>query len=257
MAPWRSSSLSKPSLLTKFADKFDNSLVHFRHVNWSHRIQIHTRNDFTIVLEYVHMSRWVIANPPDKNVTATTNPAHSSTFFRGRELIVDVKEVRDGEGAVANTRRACSPGISAVEPYFGAEAAISFWKRGALRSESNIGSSRSNAGVRGGFAARGASYGIESSFSKVEMERSRSCGMRAATRARMSSGLGPVSASFSIEIIAIARSARVSAAVLSPRAMFVSARSPIRTKFSGCSFRNGSSSVRAWLQLSRAAAWSP
>src|SRR6266508_1877432 len=233
----------KPALLTKFADKFDNSLVHFRHVHWFHRIQIHTRNDFTIVLEYMHMSRWVIANPPDKNVTATTNPAHSSTFFRGRELIVDVKEVRDG--AVANTRGACAPGISAVEPYFGAEAATSFWKRGSLRSESNIRSSRSNAGVRGGFAASGPSYGIESSFSKVEMARSRSCGMRAATRARMSSGLGPVSASFATGLIAIARSARVSAAVLSPRAIFVSARSPIRTKFSGCSFRNGSSSVRA------------
>jgi len=32
--------------------------------------------------------------------------------------------------------------------------------------------------VSGGFAAKGASYGIESSFCKVEMERSRSCGMR-------------------------------------------------------------------------------
>ena len=59
-----------------------------------------------------------------------------------------------------------------------------------LRSGSNIGSSRSNAGVSGGFAAKGASYGIESSFSKVAMERSWSP-MRAATRARMSSGLGP------------------------------------------------------------------
>src|SRR5439155_22148915 len=87
------------------------------------------------------------------------------------------------------------------EPYFGAEAAMSFWKRGSFRSESNIGSSRSNAGVIGGFAAKGASYGIESSLVKVEMERSESP-MLAATRARMSSGLGPVSASFSIEITA-------------------------------------------------------
>src|SRR5207249_2255906 len=82
-----------------------------------------------------------------------------------------------------------------AEPYFAADEATSFWKRGSLRSESNIGSSRSNAGVSGGFAARGASYGIESSFSRVEMERSRSCGIRAATRARTSSGRGPVSAS--------------------------------------------------------------
>src|SRR5207249_7678745 len=101
--------------------------------------------------------------------------------------------------------------------YFGVEAAISFWKRGSLRSGSNIGSSRSNAGVIGGFAARGASYGIESSLVKAEMERSESP-ILAATRARISSGLGPISASFSIGIMAIARSARVSAAVLSPRA---------------------------------------
>src|SRR5438552_720450 len=54
------------------------------------------------------------------------------------------------------------------EAYFCAEAAISFWKRGSLRSGSNIGSIRSNAGVSGGFAANGASYGIESSLVKVE-----------------------------------------------------------------------------------------
>src|SRR5439155_19185143 len=95
------------------------------------------------------------------------------------------------------------------EAYFCAEAAISFWKRGSLRSGSNIGSIRSNAGVSGGFAANGASYGIESSLVKVEMARS-GLPTRAAIRARMSSGLAPVSASFSIEIIAIAPSAKVS-----------------------------------------------
>jgi hypothetical protein len=39
-------------------------------------------------------------------------------------------------------------------PYFGAEEAASFWKRGSLRNGSNIGSSWSNEGVSGGFAAR-------------------------------------------------------------------------------------------------------
>src|SRR5439155_17349345 len=136
------------------------------------------------------------------------------------------------------------PAVGHGEPYCDAEAATSFWKRGSLRSGLNIGSSRSNAGVIGGFAARGASYGIESSLVKVVMERSESP-MLAATRARISSGLGPISASFSIGIIAIARSARVSAAVLSPRPILVSARSPSRTKFSGCSLRKGSSSLRA------------
>jgi hypothetical protein len=68
--------------------------------------------------------------------------------------------------------------LAYFEPYFGPEEAISFWKRGSLRSGSNIGSSRSNpprrvnSGVSGGFAARGASCGIESSFSRVEMVRS-------------------------------------------------------------------------------------
>src|SRR5438093_13720113 len=81
--------------------------------------------------------------------------------------------------------------------YFGRADVRSFPKRGSLRSGSNIGSSRSNAGVSGGFAANGASYGIESSFSNVEMERSGSP-IRAATLARISSGLGPVSASLSI-----------------------------------------------------------
>src|SRR4030095_13506307 len=139
------------------------------------------------------------------------------------------------------------------EVYFCAEAATSFWNRGSFRNGSNIGSNLSNAGVSGGFAARGASYGIESSLSNVEMDWSESPA-RAATRARISSDLGPNSASFSIGIMAIARSARVSAAALSPRPMFVSARSPSRKRLSGCSLRKGSSSLRARFQLSRAAA---
>jgi hypothetical protein len=78
-----------------------------------------------------------------------------------------------------------------------------------------------------------ASYGIERSFSNAEMARSGSP-TRAAMRARMSSGLGPVSASLQIGNMASAGSAKVSAAALSPRPIFVSVRSPIRTKFSGC-----------------------
>src|SRR5438128_4329248 len=42
-------------------------------------------------------------------------------------------------------------------PYFvpfGADEATRFWKRGSLRSGSNIGSSRSSAGVSGGFVAK-------------------------------------------------------------------------------------------------------
>src|SRR5207248_6873945 len=48
----------------------------------------------------------------------------------------------------------------------------SFWKRGSLRSGSNIGSSRSSAGVSGTFSASTARPGIESSFCKAAMARS-------------------------------------------------------------------------------------
>src|SRR5512133_186041 len=47
-------------------------------------------------------------------------------------------------------------------PYFGAGEVASFWKRGSFRSGSNIGSSRSNAGVSG-HPAKAPAYGIESS----------------------------------------------------------------------------------------------
>src|SRR5262249_17892692 len=105
--------------------------------------------------------------------------------------------------SAANSRSASAGNIYASQcvcrSYFEAEETTSFWKRGFFRSGSNIGSSRSNAGVRGGFAARGASYGIESSFSKVEIERSGGPAL-AVTRASISIDLGPVRAAFSTRI---------------------------------------------------------
>jgi len=56
--------------------------------------------------------------------------------------------------------------------YLGASEAASFWKRGSFRSGSNIGSSRSSAGVSGTFSASAPLPGIESSFSKAAMARS-------------------------------------------------------------------------------------
>src|SRR5438876_8638983 len=43
--------------------------------------------------------------------------------------------------------------------YFGAGEAASSWKRGSFRSGSNIGSSRSSAGVSGTFSGSGPAYG--------------------------------------------------------------------------------------------------
>src|SRR5207248_7865711 len=70
----------------------------------------------------------------------------------------------------------------------------SFWKRGSFRRGSNMGSSRSSAGVSGTFGGNGPEYGIESSFCKAAMARSGSP-VCAATRARISIGPGPVVAS--------------------------------------------------------------
>jgi hypothetical protein len=77
--------------------------------------------------------------------------------------------------------------------YFAVGEATSFWKRGSFRNGSNIGSSRSSAGVSTAFAAIPPSYGIDSSCCKAAIARSdsRSC---AATRARFSSIPGPVHA---------------------------------------------------------------
>jgi hypothetical protein len=61
----------------------------------------------------------------------------------------------------------------------------SFWKRGSIRSGSNMGSSRSRAGVSGTFSPSAALYGIESTFCKAVTARPRSH-ICAVTRARMS-----------------------------------------------------------------------
>jgi hypothetical protein len=113
-------------------------------------------------------------------------------------------------------------------PHFGGDGATSSWKRGSFRSGSNIGSSRSRAGVSG--AAVSVSTGIDSSFRKAAMARSGSP-ICAATAARTWIGAGPLTASFSIGFAAIARSARANAAALLPRPIFVSARAPSRLKF--------------------------
>src|SRR5205085_6693562 len=110
---------------------------------------------------------------------------------------------------------------------FGVDEPTSFWKRGSFRSGSNIGSSRSSAGVSGIIVLSEPAYGIESSFCKAAMARSGSP-ICAATRARISSDQGPVKRSFSIGFAAMARSDRANAAALSPRPILTSARSPMR-----------------------------
>src|SRR5436190_10469238 len=45
--------------------------------HWSYWIEPDTAQDFSVVIRNVDTSRWMIANPPFKNVPTTTNPAHS------------------------------------------------------------------------------------------------------------------------------------------------------------------------------------
>src|SRR5213080_4300657 len=101
---------------------------------------------------------------------------------------VDKQDVSDLELHLSGWLRWC--GI-----HFGFSSQ-SFWKRGSFRSGSNMGSSRRRAGVSGAFSASTPMYGIESSFCKAAMARSGSP-ICAATRARISIGLGPDNASFS------------------------------------------------------------
>jgi len=68
---------------------------------------------------------------------------------------------------------------------YGCFSSQSFWNRGSLRSGSNMGSSRSSAGVSGMPSASAPAYGIESSFCKAAIARSGSP-MQAATLARNS-----------------------------------------------------------------------
>src|SRR2546430_8093319 len=91
-----------------------------------------------------------------------------------------------------------------------------FSKRGSLRSWSNMGSRRSSVGVSGVSPPTALAYDTESSFCKAGTARSESPAI-AATRATISSGKCPYSASFSGVMAAIARSATAIAAALSPR----------------------------------------
>jgi len=47
-------------------NKIDNLPIDRCHIHRFHGLQIHTRNDFTIVVEHMHVSRRMIANLPDE-----------------------------------------------------------------------------------------------------------------------------------------------------------------------------------------------
>jgi len=61
------------------------------------------------------------------------------------DMLAKSSEANPKRVSIANLKHAICHG----ERYLAAEAATSFWKRGSLRSGSNIGSSRSKAGVMG------------------------------------------------------------------------------------------------------------
>src|SRR6266513_5714469 len=77
----------------------------------------------------------------------------------------------NGDEEAARDEIADHHGIPYLCDVFGGVKA-SFWKRGSFRSGSNMGSSRSSAGVSGTSSRSGPAYGIESSFCKAAMARS-------------------------------------------------------------------------------------
>src|SRR5258708_6070696 len=108
-------------------------------------------------------------------------------LVRPKKLIGGDRIHRNGQAkcgeSYSSATRLLTSGLPYLSAVFGAAEATSFRKRGSFRSGSNIGSSRSSAGVSGMFPATPA-YGIESSFCKAAMARSRSP-VHAATRARI------------------------------------------------------------------------
>jgi hypothetical protein len=88
---------------------------------------------------------------------------------------VAVIRVYDDAGNVIETHE--HKGDFNQSPYllFGADSFgaldASFWKRGSFRSESNIGSSRSSAGVSGTFSGNAPAYGVESGFRRRNARR--------------------------------------------------------------------------------------
>ena len=76
-------------------------------------------------------------------------------------------------------------------------------------------------------AASAPSYGTESSFCKAAMARPGPAAC-AVCLARISIGMGPLTASYSIGFAAMALSTRAKTAALSPRPILVSARSHMR-----------------------------
>src|SRR5262249_40381748 len=112
--------------------------------------------------------------------------------LRGEPTLTDARATDDGRYPLLSNFYFAGGAAS-----FGTSEPASFWKRGSFRSGSNMGSSRSSAGVSGLFEARGPAYGIESTFCNDAMAPSGSASC-AHTRARISSGPGPSTASFSI-----------------------------------------------------------
>jgi hypothetical protein len=45
-------------------------------IHWLHRFHVHARDEFTIIVEHVHMTQRMIAFPPDEYVAATPDAAH-------------------------------------------------------------------------------------------------------------------------------------------------------------------------------------
>ena len=140
---------------------------------------------------------------------------------------------------------------------FGAADSASFWKRGSFRSGSNIGSSRSSAGVSVRFPVTSALLdGIDSSFCKAAMARSGSPICAATRRGSRSHQDRPPHLSRSGPWPWPARLEQGGGFVTKTH---IGQREIAneRNRFSGCSLRKDSSSLRACRQLSWAAACSP
>jgi hypothetical protein len=96
----------------QFTDKIDNSLVDLGHIHRLHGLQIHSRDEISIIIINMHVAWWMIANPSNENVTAASNPAHASKSSES-EVVVDSKSLFWPAAKTKRLAALCSPELPA------------------------------------------------------------------------------------------------------------------------------------------------
>jgi len=80
----------------EIANEINNSFVNLEYIHRLHRFQIYWRDEISIIIINMHVVRWMIANPPNENVAATTNPTPFLNVVPSEDSL-SILKVRFGE----------------------------------------------------------------------------------------------------------------------------------------------------------------